>query len=101
MAIASVITGVIGLFLSFLEVFGLRLPFLYYIYRIYSYYSFELPLPPPLSVGWVIGVAGLVLGILALRRKKRLGIAITGIVLSSLVISRPVVGLIMWTIVGD
>ncbi len=48
-----------------------------------------------------LGIAGLILGILAVRRKLERGIAIAGIVLNSLVVLWFVAIITIWGIVGD
>ena len=82
MAIASVLIALI----SILGRFSYFLPF---------FYGALLPI----VMSFMAGIVGLVLGILAFRRKTRRRIAIAGIVLSSLVILFPVIGLIAWIIV--
>jgi len=47
------------------------------------------------------GIAGLILGILAVRKKSKRGIAIAGIVLNAIVVLWFVAVLTMWGMIGD
>lgn len=93
MAIISLVIGII-----FLIAFGVS--------------SRGLPLGfPGLSLGFVFlgspmfavpaGIVGLILGIIAVRKKSKRGIAIAGMVLNTVVVLWFIAVVTMWGIVGD
>jgi hypothetical protein len=48
-----------------------------------------------------IGIIGLILGVIAVIRKSKRGVAIAGIILNAIVVLWPVGALILWGTLGD
>ena len=87
MGMASLAIGLIIIFGSSLSYFGLPIPF--------------FAMPSTLFASFPLGVVGLVLGILAVKRKSIFWGGVVGIVLNSLVILFPVAIIVAWAVQGD
>ena len=92
MAIAYLVIGLVVIILGLLSRFAISiiipLRFLSF-FGVGTMYSFP------------IGIIGLILGIVAARKKPKRAIAITGIILNALIVLLPIAVIIMWGILGD
>ena len=94
MGISAMILGIISLVASVIFIFGMQLPLPVWFLRLRMPGAVMLPLINPLTIGGLVAIVGLILGIIALvKSKPHKRMAVAGVVMCSLGIIWPAIGL--------